>query len=1532
MLNRYALSALLLLAASRLPACGGDGSPSDSGPTTCTTDSDCPLGSFCHDGICESVTDGGPECIYDSDCEPDEICRNGRCVGETPDGGRDGGGDAGGEPDIAVDPAFLDFGNGRIGQPVSLQLSIRNQGDADLHVSSISFEQGTSAEFEAEPLGLVSLVIAAGNSRAVDVRYTPADGRMDEGALLIVSDDQDEPLVRVPISSSYKGSSEIAAVDDPASSGPEVEVLDFGQVSVGGASAHSVYIKNLGTADAVLTVEEVRVEPLSSPHFSVEIHPATPAFFSPDTGPCEQDSDCEGEATCVDGTCTGTDGYPVGMLTARVLFSPSSEGLAQASLVITDDEDDSAGDGDERLRIISLRGEGIQASLEVTPFPIDFGEHYAGAQVEMDVQLANAGGELLRIIAVELRDGAAGFSLDGGGGLWDVQPGERVQVTIRFHPEHVGEHADALSIQSTDPDHPDLSVDVLGRAVAPPAIEARPPALEFGQVQLGAQGSASVEIHNTGAAVLHVGDLSIEGPAAAKFGLVQTALPAIQPGGFESLDLTYSPSGSISTDAAVLVVESDDPVQPALEVPLSGLGTDPVLDADPLLVDFGSVYHGYTAGPEAVSVRNVGFGSLTVTQLGMTSGSNEDFSLSGAPASPVTLQPGESIPLELRFTPTGVGPRSASIQIDSSDRDRPTVYVQIAGEASECPPGFWDVDGLPHNGCEYECTLSNGGQEGCDDRDNDCDGETDEEIAPQPCERSNGYGRCTGTAICEDGDWVQCTAELPEQETCDGDDEDCDALVDADDPSLLLEPCEKTLGVCAGARHERSRCSGGAWVQCDGTEYGPAYLPPGSELCDGLDNDCDGLTDEPSDLVLAPCANQQGECADSLHSPDQCQNGAWAACEAGDYGPFYGLETCDGRDNDCNGLVDSADPGMQIQPCAQQLGVCQGSTHRPSLCIGGSFQACDFIDYGSDYIASGEICDGLDNDCDGTPDQGLSTRPCDRENAWGTCSGTEFCQGALGWQGCNAPAASEEICDGVDNDCDGATDGDDPSLELAPCELQAGVCAGAVHRASQCLGPGWALCEGLDYQSHSAYYGPEICGNGLDEDCSGQANDKDVDGDGHIDEACGGTDCDDLDPNTHPGAPEVQDAADNDCDDLVDEGLIPAGAVIISEIMQNPSAVDDNAGEWFEVTNVSGATINLRSWEFYDADGPDWFLVTDDILLEPNSAAVLCVFAYESQNGGVACDFDYDSFILAQAGDEVIAALDGFEIDRVEYDGGASFPNPNGHSMSLDPAAYDWLDNDDGANWCATPTAPAYRLPGGDYATPGDFNASCSGALSVLDVQPSSGILAGGETITLTGTGFDASVTVTLGSLACGSIQILSATELSCVTPAQAAPGDYDVRVDKGVNSDTLAGGYRYTDEASSPGIGWCDLQHPPSTSTNAGTPTPLLFGRVYKAGVTEPAGPPAGISAQVGYGPHESDPRFTPGWLWVDSVWNPSCPDCGNNDEFMQTLTLTEADTYSYAYRFSEDGGYTFVFCDYDPGTADGFSRFDLGELTVAP
>ncbi|MGI5862226.1 MAG: hypothetical protein ACOX6T_09230 [Myxococcales bacterium] len=123
--------------------------------------------------------------------------------------------------------------------------------------------------------------------------------------------------------------------------------------------------------------------------------------------------------------------------------------------------------------------------------------------------------------------------------------------------------------------------------------------------------------------------------------------------------------------------------------------------------------------------------------------------------------------------------------------------------------------------------------------------------------------------------------------------------------------------------------------------------------------------------------------------------------------------------------------------------------------------------------------------------------------------------------------------------------------------------------------------------------------------------------------------------------------------------------------------------------------------------------------------------------------------------------------------------------------------------------------------------------------------------------------------------------------------------------------------------IGWCNLQFPETATSTAGQPSPLIYGRVYMAGETEPAGCSGTIVSQLGWGPAGSDPR-TARWHWADAPCNPSPIDPGSNDEHQGSITAPAAGTYSYAYRVRWQRGWTY--CDLDG--SHGRSELDLGQL----
>ena len=136
----------------------------------------------------------------------------------------------------------------------------------------------------------------------------------------------------------------------------------------------------------------------------------------------------------------------------------------------------------------------------------------------------------------------------------------------------------------------------------------------------------------------------------------------------------------------------------------------------------------------------------------------------------------------------------------------------------------------------------------------------------------------------------------------------------------------------------------------------------------------------------------------------------------------------------------------ESRPCVQSnaWGACEGI----QVCEGFSgWSAC------TANVPEEEICDGADNDCDGVVDEDMAPRPCtSTPNAYGVCEGSETCQGISGWV-CDAPLASIEICDGIDNDCNGTIDDglcyDGNPCIADVCDAGTGECA-YPPRAGEC--------------------------------------------------------------------------------------------------------------------------------------------------------------------------------------------------------------------------------------------------------------------------------------------------------------------------------------------------------------------------------------------------------------------------------------------------------------------------------------------------
>jgi hypothetical protein len=338
--------------------------------------------------------------------------------------------------------------------------------------------------------------------------------------------------------------------------------------------------------------------------------------------------------------------------------------------------------------------------------------------------------------------------------------------------------------------------------------------------------------------------------------------------------------------------------------------------------------------------------------------------------------------------------------------------------------------------------------ETCNNLDDDCDGLVDEGMDVR-C--GSDVGACQrGTSYCTGGLYGPCVGEIkPTLETCNGQDDDCDAKTDED----LSRLCGSDVGECVAGTEV-----------CTGGNYGTCQMATGpvAETCNNKDDDCNGLIDD--GLVLA-CGSDVGACQTGKST---CTGGVWSLC-VGDLGPV--MEVCNGIDDDCNGVTDN-DTAMA---CGSDVGACQMGV---SSCTAGVYGPCV-----GEIKPATEICNELDDDCDGLVDESLA-RMCGTDV--GDCvAGTQTCTVGV-WGLCvGEVVAKTEDCNGGDEDCDGLTDEGCACMDGA--KLACGTDVGA------CIA-GWQTCVSGAYGPCAGATGPvaEICKNGIDDDCDGKIDETDV--------------------------------------------------------------------------------------------------------------------------------------------------------------------------------------------------------------------------------------------------------------------------------------------------------------------------------------------------------------------------------------------------------------------------------------------------------
>lgn len=425
---------------------------------------------------------------------------------------------------------------------------------------------------------------------------------------------------------------------------------------------------------------------------------------------------------------------------------------------------------------------------------------------------------------------------------------------------------------------------------------------------------------------------------------------------------------------------------------------------------------------------------------------------------------------------------------------------------------------------------------------------------------------CSSDAVCDDGvfcngrEW--CSPTHP-----DADERGCIPSPDGE-PCLSGQICREELEQCitdCDVERDADR-DGREAIECGGDDCDdadPDRYPGNVEVCDdGHDEDCNpdtlgGPTDRDRDadgFISMGCCNEQSDgtmlcgtdCVDSM------------------VGINPGTpESCNGIDDDCDGTIDD---GVSVTVYVDADGDGYGAGDAVAeACPGatGFAAIAGDCDDGDLTVNPGqvEICDDIDNDCDGEVDEGATAvawYPDLDGDGFGSAASGDVVVSCEPVEGASilptdcddgnrsvSPIA-EELCDGLDNDCNGRAD-----YRLGPGDFEDDDDDGFVDQGCAGIGDD---CDDFDRSINPE--APELC-DGLDNDCDGVVDDETVEVEWYLDRDHDGfgdasevrtatceaqpgwsiyaNDCDDYNVLVFPGAFDGCDGIDNDCDEAIDE-------------------------------------------------------------------------------------------------------------------------------------------------------------------------------------------------------------------------------------------------------------------------------------------------------------------------------------------------------------------------------------------------------------
>jgi hypothetical protein len=521
-----------------------------------------------------------------------------------------------------------------IAQPVgtsstSQQVTLQNTGTGPLNITSMTFTGTNGGDFAQS--NTCGSSVAAGASCNINITFAPtATGTRN--ATLNLNDNASGSPQTVGLTGT--------GIAPAVNLSPTAVPFGSQQVSIGSA-AQSVTLQNTGTAPLSIT--------------SITITGSNSGDFA-------QSNTC-GSSVANGASCT-----------ISVTFTPTATGSRSANVSIADNASGSP-------QTVSLTGTGIAPAVSLSPASVPFGnQQVSTTSAAQTVTLQNTGAAPLTVNSIAVTGANSGDFAQANTCGPSVGAGASCTISITFTPSASGARSAAVTI-SDNAGTGTQTVGLTGTGVMP-GVSLSPASLTFPAQLIGSASAAqSVTLQNTGGAPLTITGISISGTNGAEFAETTTCGASLAAGASCAISVTFTPAATGTRTAAINV--TDNAGGSPQSVNLTGTGTTgtPAVTLSLTSVPFPNRVVGTTSLVKAVTLTNKGTSTLTIASITVTGTNPGDFAETNTCGASVLA--GAGCTINITFTPTAIGARSAAVSIKDNATGSPqTISLSGTGLAA----------------------------------------------------------------------------------------------------------------------------------------------------------------------------------------------------------------------------------------------------------------------------------------------------------------------------------------------------------------------------------------------------------------------------------------------------------------------------------------------------------------------------------------------------------------------------------------------------------------------------------------------------------------------------------------------------------------------------------------------------------------------------------------------------------------------------------------------------------------------------------